>query len=201
MRDAPRHRDRPARASATSPMPRGEDHDLRLRPWLDALLLRARHRGRRGGRQLDGRLHRRRDGDQVPAPRRAARARRAPPGCRSSTSATTRILRALEVDREHRAVPHGALLWRGPTRCAPAARAQRASCGSSPRTPSELDPRARRRAAAGREQAGLRAGARRADRLSDPRPARRTSTCPTLDRLGRRRTCSSRSRTPTSSSG
>ena len=62
-------------ASGSPPCPRERITDLRLRPDGGGALRRPRARPRGAGRQLDGRLHRRRGGDPLPAAGGAARAR------------------------------------------------------------------------------------------------------------------------------
>ena len=146
-RRAPPRRSRSTcRASARRAMPAREDLDPRLRALVDALLERARRRAARRGRQLDGRLHRRRARDPVPGtrverlvlvsrrgpldrvPAQRARPRRAAtverlhrrPGAASSARARTRSRGARGRAR------HAHAARRAPPRAAPGAARRRA---------------------------------------------------------------------------
>ena len=178
-----------------SPMPREKITISGYGRWLDALLDELDIEARRGRRQLDGRLHRRRDGDQVPARASSGSCSSPPPGCRSSTSATTRILRALEVTENvaqfvtahflaqsdalvRRPRGRTALMWfvaAHPERARPARSSPSRSSGAGkPGFVPALD---------ALTDYPIR------DRLSD-------IELPDAHRAGARRTCSSRSRTP-----
>ncbi|CAA9484789.1 MAG: alpha/beta hydrolase fold, partial [uncultured Solirubrobacteraceae bacterium] len=173
LADAPLHRRRPARLRALGHAGR-EDHDLGLRPLARRAVRRARHRGGRGGRQLDGRVHRRRDRDQVPAPHRAARARQR----RRTVDRAHAQRRRPALPRGHREprTDHdGPLPVQGRRAGPPAARSPPAAVVRR-RAPARDPAGAGQGADGGREQAGLRPRARRADELSDPRP-------PVVDRV------------------
>ena len=139
---------------------------------------------RRRRRQLDGRLHRRRARDPVPRARSSASCSSAPPGCRSSTSATSASLGGL---RRARATAWPPTAAGSASRSDALARRPRARRALMRLVAAHARPAARpagRRAGPRLGQARLRRRPRRADRLPDPRPARR-DRLPDADRLGR----------------
>ena len=194
---APRHRLRPARLRRLARCPREKITISGYGRFVDALLDELGVEQRRGGRQLDGRLHRHRARDPLPRSASSASCSSAPRACRSSTCATS--ARSPCSPRSTTASPaYSGWLASRSDALARRPGARRMIFGivaAPPRSPARP---ARRRAGPRLGQARLRAGPRRAHRLPDPRPPGR-DRLPDADRLGRRGQARPARATPTSS--